>query len=255
MTSRIGLQLYTLRHLSPRQFEDALARVAAIGYAGVETAFFDESVSPRQTARRLSELGLTIISAHTDLPLGDGRDEALRMADELGCSRVIWHGWPRDPRYSSVDGILQLAEEYNAANAVARDNGLSLGLHTHWWECETVEGRPAYRRLLEHIDPDIFIEPDMYWARAAGLDPAAMLTELGPRATLVHIKDGPATYDDPMAPLGSGVLDIPAIVRAGRETTEWTIVELDEVAMDALEAVAQSYRFMVDNGYAHGTRP
>jgi len=255
MTARIGLQLYTLRHLPPPDFEAALVRVAEIGSAGIETAFFDEGASPRQTARHLADLGLTIISAHTDLPLGDGRERALRMADDLGCSRVIWHGWPRDPRYSSVGGILQLAEEYNAANAIAKEHGLTLGLHTHWWECETVEGRPAYRTLLEHIDPDIFIEPDMYWARVAGLDPAAMLAELGPRAPLVHVKDGPATHDDPMAPLGSGVLDIPAIVRAGGENTEWTIVELDEVAMDALDAVAQSYRYMVDNGFAKATRP
>jgi sugar phosphate isomerase/epimerase len=255
MTARIGLQLYTLRHLSPRDFEAALGRVAEIGYAGVETAFFEEGTSPREIAGRLADLGLAIIAAHTDLPLGAGQETALRMADDLGCRRVIWHGWPRDPRYSSIDGILQLAEEYNAANAVAREHGLTLGLHTHWWECETVEGRPAYRTLLEHIAPDIFIEPDMYWARVAGLEPAAMLAELGPRAPLVHIKDGPATYDDPMAPLGSGVLDIPAIVRAGAETAEWTIVELDEVAMDAMEAVAQSYRYMVDNGYAQGGRP
>jgi sugar phosphate isomerase/epimerase len=98
---------------------------------------------------------------------------------------------------------------------------------------------------LENIAPNIFIEPDLYGARMAGPDPATILVELGLRALLVHIKDSPATHHDPVLPLGSGVFDFPAIVRADGESTEWTVVQLDEVTMDALEAVAQSCRYVV----------
>lgn len=252
MAPQAGLQLYTLRNVLAQDFTGTIRQVAAIGYAGVETAFFGGAISARKAAAQIAEVGLTIFSAHTALPLGGERDAVLRTAADQGCQRIVWHGWPRDPRYDTLDGILQLADIYNRANSVAIDNGLTFGIHNHWWECELVEGRYPYRVLLEHLDPRIFFEPDTYWAKTAGLDPAAFVAELGARAPLLHVKDGPATQDDPMTPLGTGIMDIGAVIRAGGEATEWVIVELDEVAGDLLAAVAQSYRYLTSNGLAQG---
>ncbi len=252
MAPQAGLQLYSLRDALEQDFAGTIRQVAPIGYAGVETAFFSENVAPREAARQLRELDLPIFSAHTALPVDGERDAVLRLADDLGCRRIVWHGWPRDPRYDSVDGIYELAELFNRANAVAVENGLTLGIHNHWWECQPVEGQYPYRIFQERLDPRIFFEPDAYWAKTAGLDPAALLKELGPRAPLVHIKDGPATQDAPMTPLGTGTMDIPALVQAGDGATEWLVVELDEVAGDMLDAVRQSYRYLTENGLAQG---
>lgn len=252
MAARVGLQLYTLRDMLAKDFTGTIRRVAAMGYVGVETAFLGEEIVARDAAARIAEVGLTIVSAHTALPLGNERDAVLRTAHDQGCQRIVWHGWPRDPRYDTLDGILELADTYNRANSVAVENGLTLGIHNHWWECEPVEGRYPYRVLLEHVDPSIFFEPDTYWAKTAGLDPAAFVAELGARAPLMHIKDGPATRDDPMTPLGTGVMDIGAVIGAGGEATEWVIVELDEVAGDMFAAVAQSNRYLRSRGFVRG---
>jgi sugar phosphate isomerase/epimerase len=219
--------------------------VAEIGYQGVETAFFDPRVSPADTVRLLGELGLTVFATHAPLPLGGGQEEALRLADVLGCRRVIWHGWPEDPRYGSLDGVRALADEYNRAAAVAAAHGLQLGLHNHWWEMRRTEGTLPYQVLLAELDPSIFFELDAYWAQVAGLEPTAVLAELGPRAPLVHIKDGAATaaQPKPMAALGDGAVDIPAIVRAAAHA-EWLVVELDEVAGDMDTAVERSFRYL-----------
>jgi sugar phosphate isomerase/epimerase len=245
MPPSIGLQLYTLRASLAHDLAGGLRRVAEIGYQGVETAFFDPRVSVADTARLLQELGLTVFATHAPLPLRDGQEETLHLADMLGCRRVVWHGWPEDPRYSSLDGIRALADEYNRAGAVAAAHNLQLGIHNHWWEMRPMEGRLPYQVLLAELDRAIFFELDTYWAQVAGLDPTVVLAELGPRAPLIHIKDGAASaaQPKPMTALGDGVVDIPAIVRAAAHA-EWLVVELDEVAGDMDTAIERSFRYL-----------
>ncbi len=257
--AQIGLQLYTLREALAEDFLGTLRQVAEIGCAGVETAFFDESVSTEaaniklgrmnltQVGQHLRDLGLTVFSAHVDLPLGDKCEAVLRHAEAMGCQRIVWHGWPQTVRYGSVEGIRRLADDYNAANEVAAANGLQLGLHNHWWEMtpiKGVDGELPYQLLLKWLQPSIFFELDTYWATVAGRDAVSVIGELGLRAPLLHIKDGPAVHGQPMLALGSGVIDIPAIVAASRETAEWLIVELDDCATDMSGAVRGSLRYL-----------
>ncbi len=242
MPHRIGLQLYTLREAIAADMPATIRRVAEMGFDGVETAFF-ESTTPEAVASELRTCGLTVFAAHAALPLGDASELALRQAELFGCSRIVWHGWPEDSRYSTRDGIDALAEEYNAAAMRARGGGLQLGLHNHWWEMTPVGEALPYRMLLAQIDPSIFFEVDTYWARVAGLDPAAVVAELGARAPLLHIKDGPATRHEPMLALGTGVIDIPAIVAASQPDA-WLVVELDECATDMAEATARSVAYL-----------
>lgn len=252
MAPRLGLQLYSLREALDADFPGALRRIAGLGFAGVETAFFPEAVPVAEAGRQLRALDLTVLAAHTPLPLGAGREEARRIAEAVGCRRIVWHGWPRDPRYDTIDGVRRLADEFNAAGAAAAADGLTLGIHNHWWECEPVEGELPYRVLLAELDPAIFVELDAYWARVAGLDPAAVAGELAGRMPLLHLKDGPATRGVPMAALGTGALDIPAVLRAAGDEIEWAIVELDQVATDPFEAVQQSHDYLSGQGLAIG---
>lgn len=254
MPAPIALQLYTVRDALDQDFEGVLQRVAAIGYVGVETAFFAPHITHRQARDALTALGLTICSIHCELPLGDRREAVLAQAADLGAQRIVWHGWPEDPRYATLDGIAALAEEYNAANEIARQAGLTLGLHNHWWECRMLGERRAYQHLLERLDPTIFWELDTYWATVAGANAAAIVTELGARAPLLHLKDGPAIPDAPKMAVGSGVMDVPGIIAASAGNAEWLIVELDDTAGDMLTAVADSYAYLVGNGLARGGR-
>ena len=245
MTPSIGLQLYTLRESLVHDLASDLRRVADIGYQGVETAFFDPRVTPEETARLLRELDLPVFATHAPLPLGDGQEETLRQADILGCRRVVWHGWPEDPGYSSLDGIRALADKYNRAGTVASAHGLQLGIHNHWWEMRRTENVLPYQVLLAELDPAIFFEVDTYWAQVAGLDPTAVLAELGSRAPLIHIKDGAATAAQPapMVAVGDGAIDVPALVRAAADA-EWLVVELDEVAGDMGTAIERSFHYL-----------
>lgn len=252
MPSHVALQLYTLTQALAKDFAGVLRRVAALGYAGVETAGFP-GATPSAVARLCNELGLTVCAAHNPLPLGDQKQEVLDTMGALGCQRLICPG--QAPEYfNTPDGIRRMCETLNEANTVARAHGLTLGYHNHWQEFLPVpgDGRLAYQFLLEHLSPDIFLEIDTYWVKTAGVDPAAVLREIGRRAPLLHIKDGPAVQEAPMTAVGAGVLDWPAVAEAS--SAEWWIVELDRCATDIWEALQQSYTYLTGMRFVRGKR-
>jgi sugar phosphate isomerase/epimerase len=144
-----------------------------------------------------------------------------------------------------------LAAACNAAAGLARDHGLALGMHNHWWEFEPPGGDPPIRLLHERLDPEVFWQLDVYWAQTAGADPAGVLAELGSRVRSVHWKDGPCVHGQPMSALGRGTVDVPRILRSLAHPADW-VVELDECATDPLEAARQG-RVYLESLAAHTT--
>jgi sugar phosphate isomerase/epimerase len=248
----IGIQLYTLREALKNDFNGTVTRLAEIGYAGVEP--FGWSPVPHQEAAQLfNELGLQVPSAHLPLPLGENRAMALDAAAAYGLKRLICPSVPDAiETFKTVDGIKAACDMLNEANAVAVENGFEYGYHNHWWEFMIVDGRPGYKYMLKWLDPAIFFEIDTYWVQAGGIDAITYIKELGKRAPLLHIKDGPAVVDQPMTAVGDGVLDVPAIVKAAENTAEWLIVEIDRCATDMMEAVRKSYTYLVEHRLGQG---
>jgi len=252
MTIPIALQLYTVREALAQDFAGVMKKIADIGYVGVEPAFGALGATPAQAARRFRDLGLETPSAHAPLPVGPDKHKALDFATAFGCKYIISGKGPDN--YQTADMVRQTCDLFNQAQAAAAERGMTLGMHNHWWEFQQVEGRYIYHMMLEHLDPAVFFQIDTYWVQAAGLDPAQVARELGPRVLLLHIKDGPAVMDAPQVAAGDGVLDFPGIVRAAEGAAEWLVVELDHCATDMLEAVEKSYRYLVGNGLARGRK-
>jgi sugar phosphate isomerase/epimerase len=235
----IGLQLWTIRQALELVVDRALAAVKAAGFSAVELAPLPAGLTPALLVECLHRHELTVLSIHSDLPMPDTVGGLAELARRCECSKLVWHGWPRDVRFDSLAGVRELAVACNAAAALAQDHGLTFGMHNHWWEFEQVEGIPPIRVLHELLDPDVFWQLDVYWAQTAGADPAAVLAELSSRVRSIHWKDGPCVHGEPMTALGQGNVDIPRILEAIKGSMDW-IVELDECVTDPLETARQS---------------
>ncbi len=101
--------------------------------------------------------------------------------------------------------------------------------------------------------PDVFSQLDVFWAAHAGADPVKITQQNRSRLPYLHLKDGPAKKGWPMTAVGKGELNIPAIVGAADPNVlEWLVVELDACDTDMIEAVRDSYNYLVSTGLGHG---
>jgi sugar phosphate isomerase/epimerase len=240
MAKKIALQLYSIRDVK-LDYETKIRKVAAMGYPAVETAGFPGS-SAEAAAKLFKELGLTVSSAHVGLPVGEAKNQILETMEALGkppliCTQI----GPNDVK--TMDTIKSLCDRLNQGYAVAKENGLVFGIHNHWWEFDTVDGRLAHDVMLELLDPGVLFEIDTYWVKVGGSDPVQLLKKLGKRAPFLHIKDGPAVKDQPMTAVGDGVMDVPAILKAALPDA-WEVVEMDSCATDVMVAAKKSYDYL-----------
>ena len=250
---KLSIQLYTVRDQIKEDLRGTIKKIADLGFNNVETAFWPEGVSLDQAAAVLKEFKLNVSSCHIELPIGAYQKTFLATAKAFNCKNMIWHGWPEDKRYSSLEGTKELVKIYNDANKFAKANGLKFGLHNHWWEFRNkVSDKYVYEILLEGLDKDIFFEIDTYWVKVAGHDPAKIIQQFGDRVKLMHVKDGPALFNDklaidnpdPMTPVGQGTQNFPAIFKAASSKCEWLVIEMDKTTIDVFDALKQSVDFM-----------
>jgi len=246
----IAVQLYSLREQCATDFPRVLARVAEIGYVGVELAGLN-NLTAADLGQILTESNLRLASAHLGLDPEVEFEPALDMYAELGAEMVVIPMLLPDD-FASPDALDRTAERLNTANKKAKERSLPLGYHNHFWELEpTIEDRPALVALFDRLEPDVLAEVDIYWAKVGGVDPVELVTELGERVALLHVKDGPVEPATPMVAVGEGAIDVPAVLAAA-PSARWHIVELDECATSMEDAVARSYDYLVGQGLSTG---
>lgn len=251
----ISLQLYTLRASAYSGGDDlpgVLKTVADIGYKGVEFAGLG-GFDVKEIAKVVKDLGLQVSSSHTAFPTPENVQQIADTELALGNKRAI-SGFGPDA-FKTADACRESIDKFNQAAELLKPYGMTFGFHNHWWEFETVDGKLVYDIVMEQ-SPEVFSELDVYWCAFGGSDPAKTVAQYKSRLPLLHIKDGmlvPGEHKH--TPVGSGKLDIPAIINAADpDVLQWLIVELDASDMDMLEAVKQSYSYLISNGLAAGNK-
>lgn len=247
----ISLQLYSVREAMAQDFAGVLKQVADIGYTGVEFAGL-HGQAPADVRKMVDDLGLQVSSAHMAMPNADNVAGLIDECGALGITKLV-SGFGPD-QFKTTDDIKASAAKFQAAAELLKPAGIAFGIHNHWWEFKQVDGRFGEDLVLE-LAPDAFAELDVYWAEVGCGDAAGSVARLAKRCRLLHIKDGNIEPQHPMTAVGKGKLNMPAIIAAADESvTEWMIVELDACATDMLEAVEDSYKYLVGNGLASGNK-
>ena len=191
-TSRLGLQLYSIRGAMEEGFYGALKRVAEIGYRfvqfhGMEGAgralLFERTEAVR---RWLDELNLKAIYLSIPNVEDSTVAEAVRAASALGCERLCLPFWQFDGR----EDVLSLAAKMNRAGARCRKDGIALYYHHHFHEFAKLDGVTPLELLLENTSPEnVRLELDIYWASRGGMDPLRVFDRWKERIDLVHLKN------------------------------------------------------------------
>ena len=241
---RIAAQLYTLRDLTgtPEGFDAALARVAGIGYAGVQLSAVGclDVLGPEAARAMMDAHGLACPATHRAYESIAG-DVAFHRV--LGCDYVA----PGVP----PSGV-RSAQEYRAWTAgfpalMDALGEIRLGYHNHAFEWQSYDGERPFDVLVEEADPRLQFELDTYWAVHAGVDLVPLIGRLSGRLDVVHAKDKEVVGNEGrFAPVGEGNLGweriLPAFAEAG---TRWLVVEQDETyGRDPFDCLASSFDFL-----------
>jgi sugar phosphate isomerase/epimerase len=245
-----ALQLYSVRDAFLKDAVTTLKRVADIGYQGVEPVYLDKiGMTLKEFRRRVEDLGMAICSTHFPRVDPDGLPGTIDSLGELGADTIVTEGVVTDRK-----AIEDTAARFETMDRTLRAAGVTLAIHNHWAQFERLDGRLKFDIQAE-LAPNVRFELDVYWAANFGAnDPAHVVKQYAERCPLLHIKDGTLVRDRPLRPVGSGKLNIPAIIRAAGPATKWLIVEQDDGETDMFQCVESSYRYLVDNGLGKGKR-
>lgn len=240
-TMTYSLQLYTLRDALEKDLPGTIQRVAEIGFAQVEPYNF--VATAKELGEALQANRLTAPSGHAPL-LSQDQDRIFAAARDLGMETVIEPYIPAE-QWQSAEDIRATAEKLNAAARKASVYALRVGYHNHAWELESViDGQTALEYFAGLLDPEVVLEVDTYWVAVGGHDPVEILTRLGDRVRLIHIKDGPLTTDTKaQLPAGKGKVPVLDVIAAAK-SLEVGVVEFDDYSGDIFDGITQSLAFL-----------
>lgn len=254
MTAPISVQLYSLRDQTANGNHVAvLKKLADTGFVGVEAAGF-YGLRPAEFRSIVGSLGMTVSASHGGLPKPEEYAKLIDTMKDLGTPYYVC-AWTPKERWTTADSIKQIAAELESARAAFAKHGIVLCYHNHEFEFERIGGKLATEILVEAA-PQLNLEIDTYWAaNYTKEDPAKMVAQFKNRAIHLHLKDGPLTHGAAMVAAGKGKQDFKAIVAAADPAVlKWNVVELDRCDGDMLQAVLDSYAYLVSNGLAIGNK-
>jgi sugar phosphate isomerase/epimerase len=237
--SVISLQLYSVRDLLTSDRDATLARLAEIGLTAVEP--YNPLDDPDGTRRRLADLGISVPTSHGWGLDGPEPDKVIEAARTLGAGKLVIASIAKE-QFTDADGVKRATEKLHRLAERAAAFDLTLGYHNHWWEFGTPVGDVYALEYVAEQVPEIFFEVDTYWAAVGGADVVALLGRLGDRVQAIHVKDGPVVRDQPNVVLGTGSMDIPAVLAAAPQALP--VIEFDTCATDIVEAIAASYGYL-----------
>jgi sugar phosphate isomerase/epimerase len=250
MKMPIGLQLYSVRELLPKDFAGTLGKVREAGYTEVEAAGYYEK-SAAEFRHAMDAAGLRCVSTHH--PLGVLRtqlDALIEYGHALGLDYMICSSSiRRDPAAKgplNLDDWHYVAGELNDIGEKVKAGGMTFGYHNHTPEFQSEGGVLFYDELLRLTDPKLVVfEMDCGWVFAAGHNPAEYLSKTPERFPLLHVKDmvKGANGEFHSTVMGRGVLNYAPIVRAATGLKHY-FIEQEEFDLDVIEALRLDAEYM-----------
>ena len=203
--------------------------VAKAGYQAVETGFFADRLPGKDFKKMLDDRGLKHVGVHWNAAQTDKLGPVIDWMVETGGTDIPMSD------VSLVDAKLDLykqrAADLNEAGRRAAQAGITVSYHNHNWELKPQDGQLPLEVLYQAMDPKVAQACiDVYWVRDGGGDPAAFVAKWAQRLRILHAKDSylQETGKRSFAPVGSGLLDFPAIIEAIKPSPcPWVVVEQD----------------------------
>ena len=246
-----GLQMYSVRDLTEVSLEEALKKVAEMGYKYIEFAgFFDNSAE--DVKGWLDKYGLICSGTHTgvDQIKPEVIDETIAYHKAIGCDNLIVPGCD----WSTPEKCDEIINLFNFASKKLAENGIRFGYHNHSKEFfPTADGIIFEDEVLKRTDAEIQI--DTFWLFNAGIDVIGYLDEHKDRIKVIHLKDGIPSADENKNfdhvhdevkgfSLGSGKAPVKEIREWAIKNNVLMVVESEDLDPTGLEEVERCIKYL-----------
>jgi sugar phosphate isomerase/epimerase len=232
----LGIQLYSVRDLLPKDYLGTLKELTTLGYHEVEAAgYYNHSAA--EVKQAISDAGLKLVSAHySSADLHKDLDQTISFSHDLGLSYIIC-SFPgkapgnEDTKGFNMDDWKWNAQEFNKIGEKVAAAGMKFGYHNHTVEFTPTNGVLPFTELMRLTDPaKVTVEMDCGWVIVGGGNPVELLHHFGNRISMLHVKDfilpagfvrgggKPATEEPKIEELGKGSVDYKPILAAAAAT-------------------------------------
>jgi sugar phosphate isomerase/epimerase len=234
---RVGVELYSVRNECKADFPGTLAKIAKMGYPGVEFAGY-WGRSAKEIRTMLDDNGLVACGSHTP-------SEQVLTADKLAATiefnQTIGNKFIIVPDMSGATRQvwIEKAKNFNEIAAQLTPLGLSIGYHSHFHDFHTVEGAMPWDIFGENTSPEVILQLDTSNCCDGGGDPVTELKKFPGRTRSIHIKPNGGGPD---SVIGEDKIDWPGVFNICETTggTQWYVVE-HETSKTPLVAVERTF--------------
>ena len=249
---KIGLQLYGVRDEIEKDMDATLKAVSEMGYECVEFAgYFGKS--SEEIRAILDKYNLDAVSVHQSSDdFLNSNQSAVDFIKALGVRYCVSPWYDREKLVGNE--FPKTVEKFKKVGKFLKDNGIQFLYHNHDFEFTKENGEYILDRIYDSVPRDLLKpEIDTCWVHYSGIEPTSYMKKFAGDIDCLHLKDfvckkfagGPVyaligkddndnkvrSHEDTgfeFRPVGQGIQDIPAIVKAAAECgTKYLIVEQD----------------------------
>jgi sugar phosphate isomerase/epimerase len=222
-----GMVSYTYRNSFKKDVAATLDTLKVLGIKDMEfSSLFGKTAAELKTM--LDERGMHCSSfgvSYSDLTTKI--NEVAENAKVLGAEFVRVASIPFKAPFT-IEVAKQAVEDFNKAGQILKEQSkITFCYHNHGFEFYPHEDKTLFDYIIQNTDPEyVSFELDILWTFFPGADPVQLLNKYSSRFKLMHLKDlrkgvvgnlsgGTSTEND--VALGTGQLDIPAILKAAKK--------------------------------------
>ena len=241
----LGMVSYTYRQSLQKDMPTTLDSLKALKVYDMEfSSLFGKKAT--EIRKLLDERGMYCSS------FGVSYSDALTKSDEVASNakalgakfvRVAWI--PHDGPFTKELADKTIADFSIIGKNLKENYGLEFCYHNHGFEFAPYEGGTFFDYLAKNTDPKyVNFEMDILWTFFPGIDPAKLLEQYPTRFKLMHVKDlkkgivgnlsGGTSSENDVA-LGTGQLNLPAIMKAAKKAKIQHYYIEDESSLHALQ--------------------
>ncbi len=191
-TAPVGLELYSFRDQFTADVPGTMAKVKQMGFREVEVAG-TYGLSLEVFRKELDKNGLKAVSTVASFDdLESNVPNVVNEAKVLGAKYVVCAWIPHTEDLFTQGDADRAIDVFNTAGKLLADEKLTLCYHTHGYEFQKIPGNQAtyFDYMVPQLDPKVVnLEIDVYWVKAPGEDPVAVLKKFPKRFLLAHLKD------------------------------------------------------------------